>query len=130
MKYIIGLIIVLLLVGCKPEEPPLAPDDMLPEPDVIEVIEEEPEVSDIPSPAEIADICDSLCRIDADKYCKKKRSILVNNIEVIGTCRAFARQGNVEGFNKCQGFCKTYDQSLVNCETPGGDVDYDCDGVI
>ncbi len=52
--------------------------------------------------------CDSLCNSDADSYCKKERTVIVEDKEMVGTCRSFSKKGNIEGFNRCQGFCKSY----------------------
>ena len=52
--------------------------------------------------------CDSLCDVDDEAYCIQEMTIVVDEKEVNGTCRSFAKKGNVEGFNRCQEFCKKY----------------------
>jgi hypothetical protein len=78
---------------------------------------------------ETAGACKLLCRKDADSYCKRKRTIEINNVYVTGTCRAFARNNNVKGFERCRGFCSTYDDSGTYCEL-NGEKDDNCDGTI
>ena len=98
-----------------PPEPPQEPDP--------------PAEPDIPSIAETISICDSHCRSDADSYCEEERVIEVNGNEVTGTCRAFAKKGNVDGFNRCQGFCASFDSSTTVCSV-NGQMDQNCDGVV
>ena len=62
----------------------------------------------LPDYQEIIDECDSLCNIDKEKYCSEERVIVLPGDQIIGTCRSFAHQGNVSGFNRCPGFCKEY----------------------
>lgn len=73
--------------------------------------------------------CDSLCNVDSDAYCSELRLIIVNSVEVYGTCRAFSRQGNVVGFNRCEGFCKNYPLSGTECIV-NQEIDSNCDGII
>lgn len=56
--------------------------------------------------------CDSLCGVDAVTYCTVERTITIDGEEVTGTCRAFSKTDNgIEGFNRCTGFCKSFDKS-------------------
>jgi len=84
--------------------------------------------SNVPTIAETINLCDSLCEVDADSYCQEIRTIVVNDIEVKGTCRAFSKKGNVDGFSRCTGFCNDYPKSLTEC-TVNREADFDCDGV-
>ena len=74
-------------------------------------------------------ICNPLCRVDANAYCEMERTIEVGGVDVVGTCRAFSRKDNVDGFDKCEGFCKSFDKSGAKCSVDG-EVDSDCDGVV
>ena len=47
----------------------------------------------------------------------------------MGTCRGFSRKDNVEGFERCEGFCNSYDKSGAVCYVDGQE-DSDCDGVV
>lgn len=60
---------------------------------------------------DVIDTCNSLCRSDAQAYCSEERTIVVDGEELSGTCRAFAKKGAVEGFNRCQGFCQSFPKS-------------------
>lgn len=102
---ILGILFLLIVfVGCTeekskatptPEESPMATPIIPPIPAIEDTIAE----------------CDSLCNNDADAYCEEVRMIMVDGEEVKGTCRAFSKKGAVEGFNRCQGFCKEFDRS-------------------
>ena len=96
----------------EPADPPFQEPD--PEPQV-------------PTIQETISLCNSLCRSNADAYCEEERTIEVSGTEVSGTCRAFAKKGNVPGFSRCTGFCKSFDNSGTEC-TVNGSPDPDCDG--
>jgi hypothetical protein len=76
---------------------------------------------------EIIDECNSFCGVDAYLYCEEQRTIEVSGIEITGSCRAFARQENVDGFSKCESFCKIYGRDSTICNV-GGEADSNCDG--
>jgi hypothetical protein len=78
---------------------------------------------------EVAQLCISLCQSDADAYCSQERTIVLNGNEVTGTCRAFAKKNNVDGFKRCQGFCSTYPKDTTRCKVDGK-TDPDCDGIV
>jgi hypothetical protein len=70
--------------------------------------------------------CDSFCQVDKDAYCQEQRSF-EDDALITGTCRAFAKKGHVEGFNRCESFCNTYPKSTTECSVEGA-RDSDCDG--
>ena len=124
MNKFIALILVLFLIGCAPTD---ISETQVTEPDAVEpqvvtdtetVVETPDETVSIDredlksdNKAELIAVCDSLCENDADAYCSEMRTLYENGEETKGTCRGFARKGAVEGFNKCEGFCKEYDKS-------------------
>jgi hypothetical protein len=73
--------------------------------------------------------CNSLCEVDADAYCEEERNIRVNDIEIIGTCRAFSQKHDVSGFNRCEGFCSSYSKTGTKCKLLTGETDSNCDGI-
>lgn len=79
--------------------------------------------------AEVIETCNTLCETDANAYCEQKRTITLNGIDVEGTCRAFSRNGNVPGFERCERFCNTYDKAGTECKV-NGEADPDCNGII
>lgn len=108
------------------------PEDVSGDVDVIKVEEPGDETGE-PSTqltlSEIADTCNSLCRQDASDYCETERTIAIDGVDVVGTCRAFSRKDNVEGFDKCEGFCKSFDKAGVVCYVEG-ERDSNCDGIV
>ena len=142
MKYIIAILLVVFLVGCSAGE--IVEQQAVEEAAVEEpAVEEVPKVSDpLPlaedveetveepvaeSAQDYAALCKSLCNKDKQAYCVEERTIIVGGTSVRGTCRAFARKGNVEGYSKCPGYCKGVDGSSSAC-TVDGKQDFDCDG--
>ena len=102
-KIIIILILAVMFSGCAQEE----------RLDYAETIEE----------------CNSLCYSeDSEAYCNKTRTISINGVEVTGTCRAFSKTNNVEGFIRCKGFCTEYGRD-VYCEVDGK-YNPGCDGIV
>ena len=78
---------------------------------------------------QVMDICNSLCNVDALEYCETERTIIVNGVEVTGTCRAFSQNEDVPGFERCFEFCNEFDRSGTDCRV-NGQVDTNCDGII
>ena len=106
-----------------PEDPPV--EDETPDPPP----EDPPEEPEIPTIEETITLCDAACNSDSSTYCVEERSIEIDGNEVSGTCRAFARKGLVDGFNRCQGFCKGVAGASTTCKVDGF-PDANCDGVI
>lgn len=157
MKNVILILLLIFLIGCA--QPVVEPvdestttkvfvnDQVNEEPVDEEVVEEVEEVIDekpvqdqiaqepIEEPVEefnmqdVIDTCDDLCGSDFDSYCEDERIIMINDVEVSGTCRAFAKKGNVDGFNRCQKFCKSSSTSFTVCNVDGV-KDSNCDGKI
>ncbi len=111
-KIILFTALIILLAGCnqKPEETvhfksplPKAEKQTLPE-------KTEKPTPPSPSPGyeKVIETCDSLCNVDSEAYCLKKRTISVKGAALTGTCRSFSRKNSIPGFNKCEGFCKKY----------------------
>lgn len=73
-----------------------------------EISEEEAAKIEVVSTSDVISTCNSLCNNDKEAYCLTQRKIEVNGEEKIGTCRSFAKKGNVDGFSRCQGFCNEY----------------------
>jgi len=128
MKKILFILIIIsvLIVGCSVKQTELIEKEEVKEP--LEVAEPEAQEEKIDLSVVIEE-CDSLCNNDEEAYCNQERTISIKGIEVSGTCRAFSKTNHVDGFNKCQGYCKFYDKAGTVCEV-GGKTDENCDGVI
>ena len=63
--------------------------------------------------------------ISAEALTPARRVVIVNDVEITGTCRGFSKKNRVEGFERCPGFCKGVE--FVNCKVDGKD-DFNCDG--
>lgn len=143
MRYLLVIILlgIVAVSGCVAEQPEVPdngddmdspPSDDMPPQEDEPPMEEEPPVDEPPETEPIGDVialCDSLCETDADSYCDERRDIEINEKAVTGTCRAFARNGNVDGFDKCEGFCVNFDKSGTFC-TVDGQRDGNCDGIV
>ena len=114
MKYVIAIVMLmtLLIFGCSSQE-------------AVQSTEVEQKVNN----SAVASTCNSLCEIDAKEYCEAERTIVINEVKVTGTCRAFSQKGTVPEFERCMGFCKEFDQAGTNCKV-NGQVDSNCDGQI
>ena len=122
---------LVLIIGCSSgvvdDEIPKQPTQELPiVGDGQVVVSEEKPIAE--SPADLIATCASFCEVDKVAYCEEKRIVMINDIEVVGTCRAFSRKENVEGFEKCEGFCHEYGPGVA-CEVSGQE-DKECDGII
>lgn len=148
---VIGLLLVVvgLILGCAEE----TPEEQLPvDVDPVDVEEEmeveieepvdpilepeieieEPVVEELPNTPTIAEtiaLCDSLCEVDEDIYCTEERDIIIDENTVTGTCRAFSKTGNVDGFNRCEEFCHDYPKRTTECVT-NGQKDITCSGTV
>ncbi|MEA3430916.1 MAG: hypothetical protein U9R08_06580 [Nanoarchaeota archaeon] len=115
------LIITIFVIGCSEEVVQEVPSS--------EVVASEDVIVESNTVTETIEICDSLCERDEDAYCDEKRTIILNGVEVVGTCRAFSKTGHVEGFNRCERFCKFYPREGTECEVDG-QLDIGCDGIL
>ena len=121
----------------KPEVYPFLGEEIIEETPVEEVVEEEKvevkeepiEETKEPTKEETIALCDSLCEVDEQEYCSTQRSFELDDNTVTGSCRAFAKKGNVEGFSRCQKFCTSNPKSETLC-TVDGKTDRDCDGIV
>ncbi|MFC1768631.1 hypothetical protein ACFLZX_02610 [Nanoarchaeota archaeon] len=85
--------------------------------------------SEFPTKEELITLCESFCNEDVEEYCNVQRSFELKGNVVTGSCRAFAKQGRVSGFLRCQGFCKDLPKTNTNCFVDGKN-DTKCDGLV
>ncbi|MBW2998474.1 hypothetical protein KY321_02950 [Candidatus Woesearchaeota archaeon] len=105
MRCTLILLVLLLLVGCAQKSVELNNDNNLTQ----EVKSQDLEKEELNSISNTVKICNELCKTDKEAYCLEERKFVLNEKEIKGTCRSFAKKGTLyQDFNRCPTFCKEY----------------------